>query len=577
MNPDEGHSWDNLTADIVERVVSFLDPNEVVCTVKEINKAMTSQFREKVAIRLSQPVPHHAFNRHWSRPEAVHNFVRSKRRELLLLTARSGSLANLQVAVKAAGCELSSEVFKAAAEGGNIEMCQWLQGEDCFFLSENAAAAAARSGHLETVRWLLQQLRDFRELQNAGSHAFMAAAYAGHQTVCEGLLEDGTPLKYWTGLPGAARGGHVGLTHWLLQRFELEYGSVSRVLWSLMPDVVKEASHGFDLAALQDLHQTFLRYGGDSGNYASRLLTGYTLAEALVSPTPDWRAKVEWLQAQGCRLDGKQYIKWEAIASLPDAVERTQRLLVEVELEAVVECIFISAVHVDNLPLIHYLRVGRDWLPERTKEAVVTAARAGNMALLVELVTLGWLLDGWTVLAAVEGGHLHILKWMDAGVVRKHMQELMQQHQAVLSYATSFGSVEVVEWLLNEVDLPWSGEKLLNAAVRAGSPAVLEWLVARGVPMGDDGELYITAAHCHDLVILYCLRQLGCPWGPGIFSRAVYSRRHGSTVKVLQWLHAEGCPVDWEKARSRAKNRKKFCWDENADAVHAYIQSIGPR
>ncbi|EFJ50803.1 hypothetical protein VOLCADRAFT_103858 [Volvox carteri f. nagariensis] len=200
------------------------------------------------------------------------------------------------------------------------------------------------------------------------------------------------------------------------------------------------------------------------------------------------------------------------------------------------------------------------------------------MVLLVELVTLGWRLDGWTAQAAVEGGHLHILKWMGAGVVRKHIQELEQQRrQAVLSYATSFGSVEVVEWLLNEVDLPWSGEKLLNAAVTAGSPAVLEWLVARGVPMGDDGELYVTAAHCHDLVILCCLRRLGCPWGPGVFSRAVYDRCHGSTVKVLQWLHAEGCPVDWEEAMSRAKTRKNFCLrDENAVAVHAWIESIAP-
>ncbi|EFJ46740.1 hypothetical protein VOLCADRAFT_105401 [Volvox carteri f. nagariensis] len=575
MNPDEGHSWDNLGANLVERVVSFLDPNEVVCTVKEINKAMASQFREKVAIRLSQPVPYHAFNRHWSRPEAVQNFTRSKRRELVVLTARSGSLANLQVAVKAAGCDLSWGVFYAATEGGNLEMCQWLQEEDCFFFSEKAAAAAARSGHLETVRWLLQQGRYSRELRRAGSQAFIAAAYAGHQTVCEGLLEDGTPLEHWAGLAGAARGGHVGLTHWLLQRFELEYGSVSRVLWSWMPAVITGAAYGFDLAALEDLHRTFLRYGGDSGNYASRLLTGITLAEALVSPTPDWRAKVEWLQAQGCRLHGLHYFGWEAIASHPDAVERVQRLLMEVEEEDVVPRVFISAVRADNLPLIRYLRVGRDWLPERTKEAVVTAACAGNMVLLVELMTLGWLLDGWTALAAIEGGHLHILKWMGAGVVRKHIQELAQQHRALLRYATSFGSVEVMEWLLNEVALPWSGEELLNAVVMSGSPAVLEWLVARGVPMGDDGELYVTAARYCNLVILRCLRRLGCPWGPDVFSQAVCGRR--STVEVLQWLHAEGCPVDWEEARSRAKTRKDECLgDAKAVAVHAWIESIAP-
>ncbi|EFJ41405.1 hypothetical protein VOLCADRAFT_107723 [Volvox carteri f. nagariensis] len=583
MNPEKGHSWDNLTADLVERVVSFLDPNEVVCTVKEINKAMASQFREKVAIRLSQPVPHHAFNRHWSLPEAVHNLTRSKRRELVVLTARSGSLANLQVAVKAASCELSWKVSNAAAEGGNIEMCQWLQGKDCFFLSEQAAAAAARGGHLETVRWLLQQERDFRELRRAGSQAFIAAACAGHQTVCEGLLEDGTPLKHWRCLPGAARGGHVGLTHRLLQ-LESEFRSVS----GLMADIVKEAAYGFDLAALQHLYR---RYGGDFdddfGDDASSLLIGYTLAEALVSPTPDWRAKVEWLQTLGYRFHSIEFFSWEALARLPDAVERAQRLLMEVEEKDVVVHILISAARVDNLSLIRYLRAGRDWLPERTKDAVSVAARAGNMVLLVELVTLGWRLSVRTAMDAAEHGHLHILKWMYACGGPELIQEIMQQYQALLRYATLSGSVEVMEWLLNDLALPWSGEKLLSAAVMAGSPAVLEWLVARGVPMGDDGELYITAAHYQDLVILRCLRRLGCPWGPGVFSRAVYDKDYGitletlhrgSTVEVLQWLRAEGCPVDWEEARSRAKTRKnKSLRDENAVAVHAWIESIAPK
>ncbi|EFJ41402.1 hypothetical protein VOLCADRAFT_98629 [Volvox carteri f. nagariensis] len=580
MNPEKGHSWDNLTADLVERVVSFLDPNEVVSTVKEINKAMASHFREKVAIRLSQPVPHHAFNRHWSRPEAVHNFTRSKRRELVLLTARSGSLANLQVAVKAASCELSWQVFDAAAEGGHLEMCQWLQEED-FPIDSFAAVKAARSGHLQTVRWLLQQEDDFHARRSIRCSSFIAAACAGHQTVCEGLLEDegGTLGKLLRTCPAdAAHSGHVGLTHWLLQRSGPEFEQVSSVREEWMAGVITGAAYGFDLAALQHLHQTLLQYGGNSGNDASSLLTGDTLAEALVSPTPDWRAKVEWLQAQGCRLHGVQDFDWEALASRQDAVERAQRLLMEVEEKDVVERILISAVRRDNLSLIRYLRVGRDWLPERKKEAVVTAARAGNMVLLVELVTLGWLLDGWTALAAVEGGHLHILKWMGAGVVQKHIQELVQSHQALLTHATSSGSVEFMEWLLNEVALPWSGEELLNAAVTAGSPALLEWLVARGFPMGDDGELYVRAAHHHDLVILRCLRRLGCTWGPDVFSRAVYGRGHGSTLEVLQWLHAEGCPVDWEEARSRAKTRKDQCvWYENAVAVHAWIESIAPR
>ncbi|EFJ45856.1 hypothetical protein VOLCADRAFT_105749 [Volvox carteri f. nagariensis] len=582
MNPKEGHSWDNLTADLVERVVSFLDPNEVVCTVKEINKAMASQFREKVAIRLSQPVPHHAFNRHWSRPEAVHNFVRDKRRDLLLLTARSGSLANLQVAVKAAGCKFSWEVLHAAAEGGNLEMCQWLQGEEDFlFLYGSAAVAAARSGHLEMARWLLQEECNFAERERAESEAFEAASYAGHQSVFEGLLKDclSDPSPE-TCLAGAARGGHVGLTHWLLQQFEPELGQTSSFREPWKADIVTEAAYGFDLAALQHLHRTLLTYGGDGGNDASSLRTVYTLVEALVGPTPDWRAKVEWLQAQGCRFGNLEYFNFGAIVSRPDSVERVQRLLMEVAEKGVVQNILIKSVQVDNLALIRYLRAGRDWLPERTSWAVLIAVRAGNMALLVELVNLGWRLDEDTALAAVEEGHLHILKWIDAGGGRKLIQEVVRRHPALLKNATSSGNVEFMEWLLNELDVPWSGEELLNAAVEAGSPALLEWLVARGFPMGDDGELYVRAARYHDLLTLRCLRRLGCPWGPDVFSRAVYdmgSCTIETALELLQWLHAEGCPVDWEEARSRAKTRISAHRRNAKDvAIHDWIESIAP-
>ncbi|EFJ45910.1 hypothetical protein VOLCADRAFT_93798 [Volvox carteri f. nagariensis] len=515
-------------------------------------------------------------------------------REIFKAAAARGSPALLEwlaargfsmgVAVKAAGCMLSSDVFYAAAEAGNLEMYQWLQQPDRYFtypFSELAAQAAARSGHLVMVRWLLQQERNRRSRERAGSRSFEVACYAGHQAVCEGLLEDDVQRDPGMCLAAAARGGHVGLTHWLLQQFEPAEGPESLFTKRLKDDLIEGAAYGFDLAALQQVHQILLQY--DDGDDV--LLTVNTLPEALSSPTPDWRAKVEWLQAHGCRLSGDEYMDWRAIASRSDAVDRVELLLPAFDQNEVVPEILRDAAHAANLPLVRYLRAlrGMDWLPGHTGDATEEAARVGNMTLLVEMVTLGWQLDDQAVMAAAAGGQLHILEWLEGPEAaqagsREAIQAAIDWGWEHVGGAISSDSVEVMEWLLRQRDLPWSGREMFKAAAARGSPALLEWLAARGFSMGDDGEPYVTAANHHDLVTLRCLRRLGWPWGPDVFSQAVYDKNSGSTLEILQWLHAEGCPVDWEAARSRAKTRRLQCGrGEEAVAIEDWIESIAPK
>ncbi len=85
----------------------------------------------------------------------------------------------------------------------------------------------------------------------------------------------------------------------------------------------------------------------------------------------------------------------------------------------------------------------------------------------------------------------------------------------------------------------------------------------------------MAAATSNDLATLSCLRRLGCPWGPDgapgarTFTEAVKF----AALEVLSWLHAEGCPVDWQQARAAAQWRMEWTrkhW--RSEAVLSWVE-----
>ncbi|KXZ42168.1 hypothetical protein GPECTOR_191g300 [Gonium pectorale] len=223
--------WSKLPPELVERVFSFMDSNEIAVSIRPVSKATASQFNgsKHTSIRLSRPVPPHAFSAHWLAPGATRGLTLKQRRQLL--TAASGVVANLEVAQLAAGCCLPTyEVFEAAA----------------------------------------------------------SAAGGGHWHVCEWLLSLGLTWSS-SGEAEAARGGHVDLMEWLLER-RSQMRLKDPAEQAAKP--VEGAAHGCDLATLQRL---WLGLGQHHSRDKDRILFA-----AAGSPMPDWAAKVEWLEAQGC-------------------------------------------------------------------------------------------------------------------------------------------------------------------------------------------------------------------------------------------------------------------------------------
>ncbi|GLC47180.1 hypothetical protein PLESTM_002039700 [Pleodorina starrii] len=590
--PHEG-----LTFDLVLRLGSFLPAAELVCTLRLLNKAAAKSIKNNFKLRLSQPVPHHAFVRRWGSDAGMRDLTLQLRRRLLILTARSGSLANLQVAAKAAGCLLVREVFDAAAAAGHTDVCEWLLEQDCPHGPETVAAAAA-GGHLTLVRWLLQLLHRQHPSPAAAAAAaaaqeaaWVAACGAGQRALCAGLLADGIPPSAKAPL-AAARSGHVGLVHWLLALAQLTGSAIARVD---KRELLRNAAFGCDLPSLQRLLRCAQRLARCSPNGGEPLRdppqADRALGEALCSPTPDWHAKLQWLasvEAEAPERAGAAGREPRRAALDPtmmgELLKRRGSWRQRLDLAWQHRCgvtsgeVALAAIASCNLPVLWHQLQQSLWVP-RSKDMQQVAWR-GDLALLKVLLGMGGRLSWEVVEAAARGGRLELLRWLaEATEAERHGGAAAFQEALVtvgrgglLAHAARSGSLELVEWLVARGCCPEEAEEALEEAAESGCGALLERLAAWGCPLGSTGEAYVRAGRNGDFATLNCLRRLGCPWGPlgATFRAAIES---GCGVAVLTWLVSEGCcPVDWQAAARQARDRALARRDAESWRVVAWVE-----
>ncbi|KXZ45039.1 hypothetical protein GPECTOR_59g647 [Gonium pectorale] len=471
--------------------------------------AAAAQFRapHHTTYRLSKPVPPHAFAAHWLAPGATRGLTLQRRRQLLSLTAASGVVANLEVAVQAAGCLLTYDVLRSAAKAGQLDSCVWLREHGCPTEDDDSDC----------------------------SGLLAAAASGGHRHVCEWLLGLGLTWRS-SGADQAARGGHVGLMEWLLQRRpELTVirnpGSEKRLL-------IAGVAHGCDLLTLQRLWRGW-------GNL-DEPTKGEALKAAGGGPTPDWAAKVEWLMAQGCQ---RRSCPWPAV-ECPDAVARLAWLRAR-GFPFKPFCVNVAAA-TGNAAAVQYLlgEAGVRLSSLDPRNVAGPAARGGHLAVLQALHAAGWLRHNAADCArtAASYGHLHVLAWL----VETFGAEAVRMDTGLFNAAAASGSVPLMAWL-RERGCGW-GRGALTAAAESGCEEAVEWLLARGCPVEADGASPISACERGDLAMARLLRRMGAPWGAAgdVTSYAAQN----APLPLLRLLLEEGCPVrDYEAARRGAVGR----------------------
>ncbi|KXZ53498.1 hypothetical protein GPECTOR_7g948 [Gonium pectorale] len=472
--------WPLLPPELAERIVGKLDRYDILVSFRRVNKATARHFSgPHTRVRLSKPVPPHAFAAHWLAPGATRDLNLERRRQLVRLVAASGVQANLEMALQAAGfVEAATEALKSAAGAGNLPMCQWLQD---YSRSCGDGEFVQRNDHV----------------------AWRAAAGGGHRHVCNWLflLTDCQPDE--DAVPAAARAGHVGLAHEL-------YRSILSV--TVDDKYLSGVAHGCDLAALQRVLQRFF------GQPPYRLHAYHgLLADAAGSPTPDWAAKVEYLEAYGL-LHSAQAV--EAAAALPNDGEALARLTwlrgrgYPLEPDAL-----SAAARSGNTAALQYLlaEAPADVVRSVQQWAAYDGAMGGHLAVLQALRAAGWPVHRHLAVAATgaaRGGHLHVLAWLLSEQWPEAPHPPLLQKPGLFALAAGSGSVELLAWL-REHGCPLDGDAF-PAAVKAGCEAALEWLVGQGCPIEVDDD-----APPASLPLLRGLLEAGCPVDLGALQRSV--------------------------------------------------------
>ncbi|KXZ48023.1 hypothetical protein GPECTOR_31g387 [Gonium pectorale] len=543
---------------LVERIASFLPSNDVACALILVDKSTAALFRGRPqfsTVRLSQPVPPWAFARRWGAPGAVRSLSLDLRRKLLCLTAASGIVANLDYAMDVVGfiptAKDKTAVLNAAAASGQAEMCRLLLGRG-YPPNRETLCAAAKGGHLEA---------------------------------CQTLLDGGVWWDAWSAA-GALAGGHTRTADWLLQRRPegaIGPGDTLQCLGSMVcKALLVAAAKGCDYGVLRSLYQ---RCTGDQPGAAEALRWLSTphhwipalpdlITAAVSSTTPDWRAKVEWLEALGAQLPSllssdaarmHSSVRCREAARLPsdaDALERL-RWLRSRGCSATADAVTAAAVAGNMATLEYLLTEGgiEGDLKEDMLHAVAEVASAGRLHALLRLESYGCRMHLYYLLkAAAEEGHLQVLEW-SVEALSAHARD-----PDFLAAAAWRGHMHVLEWLAAR-GCPGSPEAFA-AAAGGGCEEAVEWLAENGCPMGDDGEPYSCAAKNHDLATLRCLARAHCPWGPTgkVFTHCVAVRL---PLAVLRCMAEEcRCPLDVRAALRRLAKKS-----DGGDAdVRAWLQ-----
>ncbi|KAG2486028.1 hypothetical protein HYH03_015236 [Edaphochlamys debaryana] len=262
------------------------------------------------------------------------------------------------------------------------------------------------------------------------------------------------------------------------------------------------------------------------------------LHSALRSPTPDWRAKADWLTSLGARPRPFSYHWAREGPSGPQAVERFEWLL---------------ARGCDpGIPDLH--------LTGSALEPAIDEGK-GHERVLPLLQQAGYPLHrNLLLLAAASGGQVEALQWVEdnlpedpavpyGGWPGRTMPAygscfVFQPYCTPFAAAAYSGSVDAMRWLRAGGRGHAMEAVAWVAAVQSGCGAALEVLTELGCPMPTDGSPYAAAIELGEWTLL---GRLGVPLGPDRGAKLMAAALEKAPVATLQWLVAAGCTADWRE------------------------------
>lgn len=482
----------SLTADVLERVASFVSKNDVALGLRLTCKAFASQFNEsQSSIVPWEPVPVHSFAEHCSR-HGMRCWTRARRLCFISHVAASGVADNLTMAVVQADCSITKEQLYAAARAGQLEASRWLLSHNDFCEKLDIPCvllSAAEGGNLELCKLLLE------EAAKGGSNWGKHYPYPFFDLTGMGLLENAKPSNkgfmswlFANGMPwddegpaDAARRGDWDMAEWLLQQHAggRAFRSVLRAGEFDYTPLPAAAAAGCSLAALKRAHALAVANGAtELANFPYDEDYDAVTAAAR-SVTPDWREKLIWLTTP-----------------LPEGAG----------LERKIECRIWDLHECEALSRVQWMRAAASapFQVHMSPQSAAWCARRGHVSALLYHIRNGVQIDARAAEDAVAGGHLHVLQ-----VLQEHCCPM--PYISTLRLAVRCGQLDGLRWLVDEKVvgprqlLTWRPKSvnqstyreryeyeprnLVEVALHAGHLAVAQWLAEQmeGLGVGRTG------------------------------------------------------------------------------------------
>ncbi|PNW78622.1 hypothetical protein CHLRE_09g389500v5 [Chlamydomonas reinhardtii] len=435
--------------------------------------------------------------------------------KLLSLTAASGEVANLQVALEvvrcaptvkvisaaaAAGklaavqylheharCPWGADTTAAAAEASQLDTLKWLQGAGCP-LDTTALQAAAKAGGAAAVDWLLAETPVIsglspREAADSLEAAACVAAAAGHINLFESLFAGLVPALE-TAPPRATRGrGRGGPA---LQVGAAEPPPLRGPDGSTLARILEALAEGADADTLQSFVRTWV---DDVEPDPRRQLDERQLNQAIIaaagSTTPGWQAKVDFLLQRKLQQQQQAAQQQAAQPQPPQAVQQQQ---------AAPRTLLL----LNRAILAPDVATRVPWLcsPERPVQLAVSMddlnklLEQGQWEVAQKLVAEvpGLTYNYASTRAAIKGGHMDIVQ---ALLAAPHNCRILGPE--ALKVLASAGRLEGVRWLVeefaekggqdSETANSWKialTSEVFADALTSGSLPLLRWLLAKG-------------------------------------------------------------------------------------------------
>ena len=450
------------------------------------------------------------------------------------------------------GCRWGDTCAEAAS-GGHLDILQWLHDNE-FPLNKKVCSRAALSGHLEIIKWA------YNNDCSWSTDVCSNAAFSGHLEIIKWARDNGCPLWPEEACYKAAAGGHLHVLQWLI---------AERCNWNA--DTCAEAA--------KNGHFHILKWARDK-----RCPWNYMTMEGAFQYGDT--EMITWLRDNGCPwndnvlgvlLTNEKLLKWAILNGFSMSANTYNSFVERGKSLELLEWLYNAGIRPNEESLRYAHSISLDmvmWLYNKgvpwPKDICMNACDNDRLDILKYAIETGCSCDLNEIAAtACFLGFFDILKWAKSAG--------LEWNPSFCNSAARARHFTILKWLRDN-GCPWdisvshaSNLELLKYIYENNGPVDTEYIIDKSllflefdvidwfISIGEQDKVTMLEKKRTpraDITYFTWLHKYG-RLSVENFKSAIKTKE----LKMVQWLHANGCPWNTEVSTLAAKwSLKIFFW-----------------